>query len=138
MTNNSWNHSSRIVFATIAPLPVGGAARTSLRSPELEDSTNDACLREQLHPVSARAHGTVIAALTADNRVVKERQPLVKLDLRGFQVRLAEASNEETSARAAMAQALIRQGARQPAQAEAGDAQASAQLQTSDQETARI
>ncbi len=94
------------------------------------ERTDDAYLDGKVHAVSARVAGTVAEVLTDDNRLVREGEPLLKLDPRDLQVRVDEARSERVSAEAAVAQAEAQVGQARGAveEAVAGIAQTKAQL----------
>ncbi|HEY9780610.1 MAG TPA: HlyD family secretion protein [Leptolyngbyaceae cyanobacterium] len=52
----------------------------------VHESTEDAYIRGNVHPVSSRINGTVASVLVDDNQQVKEGQLLVKLDPSDYQV----------------------------------------------------
>jgi len=94
------------------------------------ETTDDAYLDGDLHPVSARINGTVSEVLTDDNRPAHRGETLLKLDPRDFQLQLDEARSDLLSAEAAVpqAEAQISQARAQLAQADAGIAQYRTQL----------
>jgi membrane fusion protein (multidrug efflux system) len=59
-----------------------------LYSSQFED-TDDAYVTGHEHPVSFRVAGTISEVLVDDNQLVKQGQPIAKLDPKDFQVALA-------------------------------------------------
>jgi membrane fusion protein (multidrug efflux system) len=70
-------------------------------------STDDAFVTARIAPVSARVAGHVAEVLVADNQEVRAGDPLVKLDVRDFQVALAEARASAEAARADLRNASL-------------------------------
>lgn len=56
----------------------------------VHESTDDAYITANVHPVSSRINGTVSDVLVNDNQEVQKDQPLVKLDLRDYQVQVQQ------------------------------------------------
>ena len=75
-----------------------------LYSGQFED-TDDAYVTGHEHPVSFRVAGTIADVLVDDNQLVKEGQPIAKLDPKDFQVALAQAKASLEQARAQLGQA---------------------------------
>lgn len=88
-------------------------------------STENAFVKADVHPVSSRVTGDVVAVLVDDNQPVQKGQPLLRLDARDSEVKLQ------------IAQAALTQAAAQVPQAEAALAQAQAMLMQADAEIAR-
>jgi len=63
-------------------------------------ATDDAFVEGRIHPVSARIQGTVVEVLVDDNQPVKKGQPLVRIDLEPYAVRVAAASSALSAASA--------------------------------------
>ena len=67
------------------------------------ETTDDAYITGNVHPVSSRINGTVVDVLVNDNQQVRRGQLLVKLDPRDYQVQVQEA---EAALEGAQRQAL--------------------------------
>jgi len=74
-----------------------------LYSSRFED-TDDAYVTGHEHPVSFRVAGTISEVLVDDNQLVKQGQPIAKLDPKDFQVALAQAKASLEQARAQLGQ----------------------------------
>jgi len=75
----------------------------------VHESTDDAYVTANIHPVSSRINGTVSDVLVNDNQEVQKGQPLVKLDPRDYQVQVQQlkASLEAAQGQASAAQANV-------------------------------
>ncbi len=91
-----------------------------LYSSQFED-TDDAYVTGHEHPVSFRVAGTISEVLVDDNQLVKQGQPIAKLDPKDFQVALAQAkaSLEQAKAQLGQSQAQLIQTDAQLKQARA-------------------
>jgi len=110
------------------------------------EETDDAYVAGHLHQVSSRVEGTVSEVLVDDNQLVKEGEPMVRLDpleleigLQKAKANLNHARASEAQARAAASQAKAQAGQAQAevSQAEAKVLQAAAQFQVADQNKER-
>jgi membrane fusion protein (multidrug efflux system) len=63
-------------------------------------ATDDAFVEGRIHPVAARIQGNVVEVLVDDNQPVKKGQPLVRIDLEPYAVRVAAASSALSAASA--------------------------------------
>lgn len=90
-------------------LVVGGLGVHWWQYTTTHESTNDANVTANIHPINARVSGTVKAVLVNDNQYVKQGEELVKLDPRDYQVALqqAQASLANAQQQALVAQANI-------------------------------
>jgi membrane fusion protein, multidrug efflux system len=68
------------------------------------EETDDAYVTGHEHPVSFRVAGTISEVLVDDNQLVKQGQPIAKLDPKDFQVALAQAKASLEQARAQLGQ----------------------------------
>ncbi len=75
----------------------------------IHESTDDAYVTADVHPVSSRINGTVTGVLVNDNQHVQAGQPLVKLDPRDYQVQVQqlEASLEAAQRQANAARSTV-------------------------------
>lgn len=97
------------------------------------ESTDDAYVTADIHPVSSRVNGTVTKVLVNDNQYVQAGQQVVALDPRDYQVQVlqAKASLESAQRQASAALSQIQQAAEnalgntQQAQGNVGSAKAS-------------
>jgi membrane fusion protein, multidrug efflux system len=73
------------------------------------ETTDDAYITSNVHPLSSRISGTVAEVLVDDNQQVRNGQPLVKLDARDYvvQVQQSKAALEASQSQALAAQAQI-------------------------------
>ena len=85
------------------------------------EETDDAYVTGHSHPLSFRVNGTVSEVSIDDNQLVKQSQPLTKLDPRDFEVQLhqAEASLQQSQAQLKRNEAQINQARAQLEQARA-------------------
>jgi membrane fusion protein (multidrug efflux system) len=63
-------------------------------------ATDDAFVEGRIHPVAARIQGTVAEVLVDDNQPVKKGQPLVRIDLEPYAVRVSAAASALSAASA--------------------------------------
>jgi membrane fusion protein (multidrug efflux system) len=79
------------------------------RYASVHETTDDAYVTTDIHPINARINGTVIDVEVNDNQQVAQGAVLVKLDPRDYEVarQQAKASLESTQQQAAVAQANI-------------------------------
>jgi membrane fusion protein, multidrug efflux system len=79
------------------------------RFASIHESTDDAYVATNIHPINARINGTVMDVEVNDNQQVSPSSLLVKLDPRDYQVAIeqAKASLESAQQQAAVAQANI-------------------------------
>ncbi|GAP93657.1 HlyD family secretion protein [Leptolyngbya sp. NIES-2104] len=133
----------------LAGLGVGGAIAASAfgynywQFASTHQSTDNATVTGNIHPVGSRISGTVDQVYVEDNQEVKSGQPLIQLDQRDYQLKLsqAQADLEAAQRKAASAQVNIAlsaknaEAANSQAQGGIGQAQAaiaSAQAQVSE------
>lgn len=93
----------RLALGAGAAVLLALGAYVLLRPPEV--STDDATIEAHVIPVSPRVAGHVARVLVADNQVVAAGDPLVELDQRDLETRLAQARGKAASDRAAAAKA---------------------------------
>lgn len=88
------------------------------------EETDDAYITGHEHPVSFRVPGTISEVLVDDNQLVKQGEPIARLDPRDYQVALAGAKASLDQAKAQLAQSQAQQ-----VQADAQTNQAKAQAE---------
>jgi len=83
--------------------------------------TDDAYITAHEHPVSFRVAGTISEVLVDDNQLVKQRDPIAKLDPKDYEVALtqAKASLQQAQAQLAQSRAAVVQSDAQLTQARA-------------------
>jgi membrane fusion protein (multidrug efflux system) len=97
---------SRLVRWILLPLLIlvaAGGVWFWVYSSQFED-TDDAYVTGHEHPMSFRVAGTISEVLVEDNQLVKQGQPIAKLDPKNFQVALAQAKASLEQARAQLGQ----------------------------------
>jgi membrane fusion protein (multidrug efflux system) len=94
------------------------------------ETTDDAFVEADVHPVSSRVAGDVVEVLVADNETVRKGQPLIKLDPKDFilNVQAAEAALARAAAQVPQAEAALTQNQATRRQAEAKITTAGADL----------
>jgi membrane fusion protein (multidrug efflux system) len=124
----------RIALGLVAAAAVGTGSFAYLRYAERYETTDDAYLEGNLHPLSTQVNGTVIEVLTDDNKIVHAGEPLLRLDPRDFAVRLEEAKTDLLSAESVLpqAEAQVLEAQARVALSESGIAQTKAQLDEAD------
>ena len=96
-------HTRLIVLGALAVIVLSGGAwfaHHQLRGKYLE-STNDAQIRANMVTVAPRVAGYVAEVLVRDNQDVRAGQPLLRIDARDYEARLAEAAAQVSIAGAA-------------------------------------
>jgi membrane fusion protein (multidrug efflux system) len=85
------------------------------------ETTDDAFVEADVHPISSRVAGDVIEVLVSDNQAVKKGDPLAKLDPRDFDLNVgaAEAALAGAAAQVPQAEATLAQSQAALRQAEA-------------------
>lgn len=97
----------------LAGLGVGGAIAASAfgyhywQFSSTHQSTDDATVTGNIHPVGSRISGTVNQVYVDDNQVVKAGQPLIQLDQRDYQIKLSQAQADLQSAQRKAASAQV-------------------------------
>jgi membrane fusion protein (multidrug efflux system) len=119
----SVQRKSRLVRWILLPLLIlvaAGGVWFWVYSSQFED-TDDAYVTGHEHPMSFRVAGTISEVLVDDNQLVKQGQPIAKLDPKDFQVALAQAkaSLEQAKAQLGQSQAQLIQTDAQLKQARA-------------------
>jgi membrane fusion protein (multidrug efflux system) len=119
----SVQRKSRLVRWILLPLLIlvaAGGVWFLVYSSQFED-TDDAYVTGHEHPMSFRVAGTISEVLVDDNQLVKQGQPIAKLDPKDFQVALAQAkaSLEQAKAQLGQSQAQLIQTDAQLKQARA-------------------
>jgi membrane fusion protein (multidrug efflux system) len=117
------HRKSRLIRWILLPLLIlvaAGGVWFWVYSSQFED-TDDAYVTGHEHPVSFRVAGTISELLVDDNQLVKQGQPIAKLDPKDFQVALAQAkaSLEQAKAQLGQSQAQLIQTDAQLKQARA-------------------
>ena len=114
-----------ITLAVLGAITVSIALGLYLQHAAKFEETDNAFVEADVHPISGRIAGDVVAVLVNDNQVVTQGQPLLRLDSRDLEVNLQ-------SAKAALAQstAQVSQSEAARAQAQAALRQAEAQITT--------
>lgn len=107
MTGLTWkeNAKAKRIIAMILVLLAAGAGY--LWWSHGQESTDDAFVDGHVHPVAARIPGTVVHVLVDENQVVEEGQPLVLLDPTDYEVAVAQARADLTTAEAMLASASL-------------------------------
>jgi len=91
----------KILIAAAIVVAVGAGAGGELYHAAGFETTDDAYLEGDVHPVSPRINGTVLRVLVNDNDRVAAGQPLVEIDPADLNLAVQAASAELTEARAA-------------------------------------
>jgi membrane fusion protein (multidrug efflux system) len=68
------------------------------------ESTDDAYITGHEHPVSFRVSGTISEVLVDDNQLLKQGDPIARLDPRDFEVALVQARAQHLQAKAQLQQ----------------------------------
>ena len=94
-------------------------------------STDNAFVKADIHPVSVRVVGDVVEVLVDDNQPVQKGQPLLRLDARDFEVKLlsARAALTQATAQVPQSEATLAQAQAMLLQAEAQIVSTNAQLE---------
>lgn len=97
----------------LAGLGVGGAIAAGAfgynywQFSSTHQSTDNATVTGNIHPVGARIAGTVDQVYVEDNQEVKTGQPLIQLDQRDYQIKLSQAQADLESAQRKAASAQV-------------------------------
>jgi membrane fusion protein (multidrug efflux system) len=92
---------ARVALAVLSAAALAVAALVYVRSLGRE-STDDAFIEGHIVQVSPQVAGHVARVLVDDNELVEEGRPIVEIDPRDFEARLAEAQAQLDAARAAL------------------------------------
>lgn len=98
-----WGRVAPLAVASLAALAAAWYGVNLWRYWERHVSTDDAFVEARISPVSPKIKGTVVEVRVQDNQDVRERQVLVRLDPRDWEVKL-----EQTRAALGMARGRLR------------------------------